>query len=342
MGVFSEFQRKYAENGIMTFPMNGKKPAVKGYQNVTTTTSASYSAKFSDANAMAFLAGPANNITVIDIDSDDQTLWTDTINRHGNTPIKVGTPSGGLHLWYRHAGEPRIIRPYVDQPIDLLGGGVVIAPPSVIPKGAYEFLDGGLDQVRNLQPAVNLNWSTDTGRTKARHDHSTNNATSAHGGRNNGLYRYLMREAVHLDDLNELDELAWDYVRNHIDRNSGHRFTDAEVSATIRSVKKTTLEGRNMFGGQPHTIMLNEIRDVLHDLGPDALFLYSYIQRMNSGREEFVVANALSDHMPSGKWARKRLVAARNALEENGLIVVVKPATYTVPTLYGWPMAGRY
>lgn len=337
MGIYSEYQPIYAAKGILTFPMNDKRPAVKGYQKVTASASASYVAKFSDANAMAFLAGPESKITVIDIDSADQALWTDTIDRHGDTPIKVGTPSGGLHLWYLNAGEPRKIKEDGDLPIDLLGSGVVVAPPSVSSKGTYRFLQGGLDDLQKLKPAANVNWPAKAVGLEAHLGRIAVNQSKARESRNSSLFRFLMQQAAHLDDLSDLEPIAWDFVANQIDRNAGHSFTDAEVRATINSVKKITLEGRNRFGGRPHSIMLNVTRDALHELGPDALFLYSFLQRMNADQDHFLIANALCLHMPDGAWARKRFTAARSTLEEAGLIVMVKPATRLEPALYRWP-----
>ncbi len=337
MGIYSEYQPIYAAKGILTFPMNDKRPAVKGYQKVTASASACYVAKFSDANAMAFLAGPSSKITVIDIDSADQAIWTDTIDRHGDTPIKVGTPSGGLHLWYLNAGEPRKIREDSDLPIDLLGNGVVVAPPSISSKGTYQFLQGGLDDLQKLKPAANVNWPAMAVGLEAHRGLIAVNQSKAREGRNSRLFRFLMRHAAHLDNLNDLDQIAWDFVINQTDRNAGHSFTDAEVRATIDSVKKITMEGRNRFGGKPHTIMLNATRDILHELGPDAMFLHSYIQRMNADHDPFLIANGLCLHMPDGEWARKRFTAARKVLEEAGLIVLVKPATRHEPALYSWP-----
>jgi hypothetical protein len=50
-------------------------------------------------------------------------------------------------------GERRQIRPDPDVPIDILGGGYVVAPPSKVAKGDYEFLQGSLDD-RDRLPAL--------------------------------------------------------------------------------------------------------------------------------------------------------------------------------------------
>src|SRR5438477_230821 len=44
-----------------------------------------------------------HRVTVIDI--DDAGLIDEMIRRFGATPLQVGTPSGGLHLYYASSGE---------------------------------------------------------------------------------------------------------------------------------------------------------------------------------------------------------------------------------------------
>lgn len=146
MGIFSENQPLYAECGIATFPIDGKKPAVRGYQKISLSGSSRIVSAFGDVDAMGFNAGIGSKITVIDIDSPDEQLWLTVINRFGNTSVKVRTPAGGLHLWYRHNGERRKIRFEQGLPVDILGAGVVVAPPSLVSKGQYQFLEGSLSR----------------------------------------------------------------------------------------------------------------------------------------------------------------------------------------------------
>ena len=70
----------------------------------------------------------------------------------GRAPIVIRTPSGGHYLPYRHRGERRRIRPYPEKPIDIIGGGYVVAPPSRVAKGEYEIIRGSLDDLKNLPP----------------------------------------------------------------------------------------------------------------------------------------------------------------------------------------------
>jgi hypothetical protein len=74
----------------------------------------------------------------------------DALNRHGSSPLIVRTASGKWHGYYRHNGERRQIRPVRDVPIDILGGGYAVAPPSRFTKGEYEFIQGTLDDLACL------------------------------------------------------------------------------------------------------------------------------------------------------------------------------------------------
>ncbi|WP_283176817.1 GDSL-type esterase/lipase family protein [Gemmobacter sp. 24YEA27] len=70
----------------------------------------------------------------------------------GDTSIIIRTASGKAKLWYRHNGEGRHIRPFNGLPIDVLGGGFTIAPPSWREDigEAYSFIKGGLSDIANL------------------------------------------------------------------------------------------------------------------------------------------------------------------------------------------------
>ena len=108
------------------------------------------------------MAGPRNNVTVYDVDTRDERVVADALDRHGATPIIIKTASGKWHLLYRYNGERRRIRPWDGLPIDLLGaGGFVVATPSLINGGRYEIVQGKFDDLdrlpvlHELRPASN-------------------------------------------------------------------------------------------------------------------------------------------------------------------------------------------
>ena len=106
--------------------------------------------KFSDASAFGYYCGQRNGITVLDVDTTDEHVLADAINRHGQTPIVVRTGSGKFHALYRFNNEKRAVRAWDGLPIDLLGAGLAIAPPSLVSKGHYQIIQGHLDDLDRL------------------------------------------------------------------------------------------------------------------------------------------------------------------------------------------------
>jgi hypothetical protein len=96
------------------------------------------------------MVGKRSKITVLDIDDKGERTLAAALDRHGSTPILVRSGSGNHQAWYRHNGEHRLIRPWRGLPIDLLGAGFVVAPPSISTKGQYEFIQGSLDDLERL------------------------------------------------------------------------------------------------------------------------------------------------------------------------------------------------
>src|SRR6516225_5408626 len=138
---FLNWQPTYAEHGIATFPVgDDKRPMVKRYDRFGLPGGAAIANKFPDAPAIGFMCGSRSRITVLDIDCKDERVLADALDRHGQTPIIVRSGSGNHHAWYRHNGEGRHIK--AESQIDILGGGFVVAPPSRVQKGQYQFIQG--------------------------------------------------------------------------------------------------------------------------------------------------------------------------------------------------------
>lgn len=336
MGVFAENQPLYASHDIPTFPVlvtaERKKPAAQKYDRIGIPGSAQLALKFPEVDALAFMAGKRTKITVLDIDSPDEDLLRDMMKRHGQTPIIVRSGSGNFHAWYRFNGEDRKVRPDVSIPVDLLGGGVVVAPPSKGGTGAYEFIRGDLADLHRLRPAANI---IDFPKPKLV-PKTSQQAGLITEGRNKALFNHLMRLARHCDDLEALLDEAFTFAGGFIDRTAHHAFTDAEIRSTAKSVWDYTARGDNRFGGPAHSILLNTARDQLHELGPDVLFLHSVLQKWAGDTQQFPIANGMADHMPGGKWARKRFAAARSALVEAGAVISTRPASSGKAALFKW------
>lgn len=153
MGIFADAQPKYAACGIATFPVSGKKPLVSHYHKFGINGSTQLALKFADADGVAFMAGNRSKVTVVDMDHPDEHLLKEMLRLFGKTPMIVRSGSGSFQLWYAYGGETRRIRPNADLPVDILGQGVVIAPPSRGSKGIYTFVRGSLADLGDLRPA---------------------------------------------------------------------------------------------------------------------------------------------------------------------------------------------
>jgi Bifunctional DNA primase/polymerase, N-terminal len=196
-GVFAEWQPAYAEHNIPTFPCRpDKRPAVANYGRFGLPASRTL-AFCSGADAFGFMCGKRSGVTVLDWDSTDERGFAEALDRHGKTPIIARSASGHFQAWYRHGGERRLIRPRRDVPLDILGGGYVVAPPSQVQRGQYQFLEGSLDDLGNLPtlldaPAIVPDAPADWG------------AMRDGQGRNDALFRLLGRAAHNCDDLDQL------------------------------------------------------------------------------------------------------------------------------------------
>jgi Bifunctional DNA primase/polymerase, N-terminal len=131
---FRAWQAEYAAHGIATFPVDGdKRPMVTNFTKFGLRASTDVASRFAHAPGIAFMCGKHSRITIVDIDSPDERLVADAIDRHGYSPIVIRTASGNHHIPYRHNGEKRRIRPWPELPIDILGAnGFAVAPPSTV------------------------------------------------------------------------------------------------------------------------------------------------------------------------------------------------------------------
>lgn len=342
MGVFAEYQPLYARHNIPTFPMqigpDRKRPATKGYANIGIPGSCQLAMKFPEIDAFAFMAGMHTQLSVVDIDSPDDDLLRDTLRRYGETRIITRTSSGGRHLWYRHNGEGRKIRPEPQLPVDLLGGGVVIAPPSMGARGPYQFERGTLADLGTLRPAENViqgPWS------KPAELQRVATHLIGVGGRSKALMDYLRKEARACDSFDDLLDVAQTFATERLDLVNGHRFDESEIITTAKSVWEWTerkiAEGQYFVGTGQRLILAFDAIDKALALGADTVALYLTLQRRSNHRGELIVANDMRLTMADGEWTLVRFRKARQALLDAGIITETKKAsTYHGAARYAW------
>lgn len=320
--VFGDAQPIYAEHGIATFPVTeSKMPAVRGYLRMGLDTSRGLVIKFPDAPAIGFATQRRNGVTILDIDTPDEKVLADALDRHGHTPLIARTGSGKFHAYYRHNGERRKIRPWRGLPIDLLGtGGFVVAPPSKVAKGSYSFIEGTLDDIDQLPALRNLDLP------------QPKQPSALEGERNKTLWEHCMRQARHVDTFDELLDVARTANDNFLPP-----MEDAEVISVAQSAWKYTESGRNYFGQHAAWFLREEVNQLVSQCKTadqlDLLGLLLFL-RANQGPEAtFMFTNSLADKF---SVAPKRLAKVRRWLVEIGYIKCVRRAGRGCPALFRW------
>lgn len=319
-GVFAEWQPRYAEAGIPTFPVRNKKPAVRGYLKTGPNVSRQLAGKFGDAMALGFACKRAG-LTIVDVDTPDENVLADALAEYGDTPVIVRSGSNHFQAWYRNDGEPRKIRPDKAKPIDILGGGYVVAPPSQGAKGAYHFLRGSLDDLPTLPRLI---------RPDPVDDRSTPEMERVNvGQRNDSLWRACMRHARGCATFDDLLSFAHGANADTL----AVPLPDAEVVTLAQSAWSKQVSGDNRFGAEMVVgLSASQFERLSGD--PFALTLAMTLRHRWRNGETFMVANAMAEAMG---WPRKKFAAARTSLEATGLLVMVRP-----PIKGGGPAVYRF
>lgn len=326
MGVFAEWQPAYAEAGIATFPVDSaqKAPRVSHYNKIGRRGSAQLAMKFPDVNALGFMCGPRNRLSLVDIDEPDEGLVSDVFGRLGASPIVARTATGKFHVWYRHNGEKRKIRCdlFPGRAIDILGGGFALAPPSQSPKGGYEFIEGSLADLsrlpvmRPLEPFANDDPPVEP-------ECSTGDV--AEGERNVTLLKICGKAAPGCASLDALISYA-------LEMNAGGLWPalpESEVTRTAASAWKYQIEGRNGFAGDRFVNIDRSAHDIVK-ADPDAAYLYQLLKAEHWGRD-FCITNSWADSLP---LSLERLQRARKFLLDHKLIRCVRPYKRGQAALY--------
>jgi Bifunctional DNA primase/polymerase, N-terminal/Primase C terminal 1 (PriCT-1) len=331
-GTFASWQPVYAEHGIPTFPVGeDKRPAVRGYPRVGLRGSRELASKFAHARAFGFMCGARSNVTVLDVDTTDEKVLADALSTYGSTPVISRTASGGFHALYRHNGEQRRIRPVPNVPIDILGGGYAVAPPSRVARGTYEFIQGGLDDLGSLKPmaaAPAPDQATSTGPLKAAT--SRLRGMREHDGRNNALFLAIGPIARKIDQASGSREQILEIARAH-NAQCAEPMEDKEVTRIVDSVWGMTLEGRNVIGLRGAFCLTV---DHLAIADSDAFKLLAFLRAHQGPHAHFMCANGgLTETFG---WSRKRLAHARHNLIELGYLVPIRQAGRGNPALFRW------
>ncbi|MFC3118187.1 bifunctional DNA primase/polymerase [Jhaorihella thermophila] len=311
-GIFAQHADAYATAGLPAFPVNTrrKRPAVRGWQKATPGRARAWASvdNLGAVDGLGIVMGKSSGLTEIDVDAVGDAWLALAVKRFGETPITIRTASGKAKLWYRHNGEGRRIRPFDDLPIDVLGGGFTIAPPSWREDlaAAYIYRTGGLDSLEKLPPIPPQ--ALETGRPRAAE-------CVRQGERNDLLWRYCMAQARHRDDVEALLDVAKTWAS---------AFTDPlplkEVERYARSASGYEASGRNFLGlRKPQVTEGDRIMDDLID-HPEAFTLYQMFLRWHGKRRAFAIAPTAMSAAGGPPWSRHKIANARDVLLERGFI----------------------
>jgi hypothetical protein len=315
-GVFAQWQPRYAERGVATFPVRDKRPCVRGWQRVGLPGSAQLAMKFIEADAFGFQCGARSRITLIDVDSPDERVVGEAIKLYGESPIIWRTGSGNYAMPFRYNGEARRVRATPGLPIDILGGGYAVAPPSMGAKRRYEFLQGSLADLDRLPVANNIKHR------------ELPAAGLVKDGRHEALKFLLCEEVWHVDDYDSFLDRAMTVATMQMVPPLEADET-ASLAAWIWEHKEQGLLRR-----RGHRHWTKDVRDLM-TTDRDAGAILQVLRVDHPGnRQRFVVANGMAKLLGMD---RLNFAAKRKKLEALGLIKLVKPANSLRPALYRWP-----
>jgi hypothetical protein len=315
-GAFSRAQPLYAEHGIATFPVrivgDDKRPGVKHYKKVGLPGSAQLATKFANDNCFGFMVGDRTRLTILDVDAPDEGVLAQALNRHGHSPLIVRTARGKFHAYYRHNREHRLIRPWPDRPIDLLGAGFIVAPPSTTEEGSYQIIEGSLNELDRLPVLRNLDLPK---------------AGAKQGARNKSLFRHCMRHANHVDDFDALLDVARTF-----NDDCEPPMEDAEVMTVASNAWGYTERGENRFGRKGVFFDNADIIRLINE-DPDLYMMLSLVRAHNGPNAEFIMTiDWLSETLG---WGRTKVIDTRRRLIA-GYAQLIRPSRQRVAALFRW------
>lgn len=309
--AFPAIQAAYAAHGVATYPVTSDKtPAVRGYSRVGGPGSAQLAIKFMAAEAAGFLAGRRNRVSIVDVDSPDHRLIVEVERLFGSSPLHVGTPRGGRHLYFRHDGERRHIKMLPN--VDMLGGGNVVAAGSRTPNGPYKIVRGSLDDLERL-PCMLA---------------STTPSQAVQpvlvGKRNNELFKYCQSIVRHCDDQDALLDAARTWASDRLEV----PLPDAEIVKTCTSAWQRRGGGKLFM---QHVIEGPVFARLIAN--PELWTLCSYLMIEQGPAAKFMIADGLGD---ARGWPRRLVPTARKTLLDMGIVKCVRPPKKGQPGLYRW------
>jgi len=344
---YADAARDLYRRGLFPIPCegdDGKKPCgVQCWQRMKRPPEALIKrlVKEHAAANVGVVMGASSRCTVVDVDDSDQ---VDEIRgRCGETRLVTRTPSGGVHLWYRHDGEHCRNLRRVGLNADVKGqGGMIVVPPSFNRSNGrpYEFETGSWDDLSRLpkiRPGA-LDLATSRG---SRSDNASMVAVPQ-GQRNTWLFHKLLHFAVKGADLESILKHA-----HACNRTCAPPLPEDEVRRVAHRAWTMTARGDNWTGGEQRVILTRSEFELLAAT-PDAFALLAKLRLAHEAvGEPFAVAvKAMKAAGVMPGWSAERLRKARDTLESLGFLRLVRkggrcPGDPNLYVLVAFPAATR-
>ena len=341
---FQEAARVYREHGAVAIPVRpdeSRKPYM-GWQYLgralADATIDRLADKYPDA-ATAIVCGPSR-LTVVDLDTpdmihDDRPLGI-AIAKFGETPLIVGTPKGGVHLYYASSGEPSTnLR---NGPLAIDGdirgtGGIITAPPTVRGYGPnqgkpYVLISGSVADLPHLpkvKPGV-LDYlqaksdanALNNNRKGSKSAHAPTGLDANASYPENALFNAMRPLAF---DGATIDELIY-FGRETAAADVSYR----KIVETARNVHLWCRDHEDWRRGSGNFSLPNDVVNDLIGTG-DPFVLFTAIARAFGGKPgSFPVSDrAMAEGGTIEDWgrSRQRYRRATKVLVERGYLVVV-------------------
>lgn len=315
MGIFGTWAPEYAERGVAVFPVDvdAKKPLVTNYGRAGVRASARWAERFADADGLGIHMG-CNALTIIDVDTTDERVFCDAMDRHGPSPFVVQTQSGGWQAYYANNGEKRQTRAWPS--IDLLGNGQAVAAPSRGRKGAYRVIAGDLDDLLDLPTLRDI--PAGLYRPKAANDPKSSTGPAV-GQRNQFLFDALRYQGQRMSTYEQLEASAM-----MLNQTFAEPLTAAGVVNTALQIWKYKTEGRLFVSGCESTsVFPDSLIDQCLD-NCEAIALLHKLRKLHAHHKgrSFELPAATGNRIMG--WSRGKYMRARNHLVAIGRLELVQ------------------
>ena len=263
-----------------------------------------------------------SGVTIVDVDDPD--IVPAMIDRFGETPLHIQTPSGGVHLWFGSSGEGCSDLRRVGLPVDIKGlGGFVVTPPSVRPSGPhagrpYALKQGTWDDLGRL-PKLKPGSLADL---RALATRVPTKGKVQEGRRNASIFRKLLRHVPCCDTFDDLLDKA-----RGLNEECEPVLPDAEVAKIAASAWTYQQDGRNWVGQESRAVVAQSEWATLaaYPRGPDAHMLLTMLRLRHSNRSNFVASpKAMASHKLIAGWGHDKYRSALRLLTDLRFLAVVQ------------------